>query len=42
METGRKAQGILGISGNAEQLTTLDTIVQRLVQEAVVKIDQRK
>ncbi|WP_457577703.1 CsgG/HfaB family protein [Desulfomarina sp.] len=42
METGKKTQGLLGISGNAEQLTTLDTIVQRLVQEAVVKIDQRK
>lgn len=42
METGKKAQGILGMSGNAEQLVTLDTVVQRLVQEAVVKIDQRK
>lgn len=42
METGRKAQAILGISGHASQLVTLDTVVQRLVQEAVVKIDQQK
>jgi len=42
METGTKAQGVLGISGHADQLVTLDTIVQRLVQEAVAKIDQRK
>ncbi len=42
METGRKAQGILGISGSASQLVTLDTVVQRLVQEAVAKIDQNK
>ncbi len=42
METGKKAQGMLGMSGSASQLITLDTVVQRLVQEAVVKIDQRK
>lgn len=42
METGKKAQGILGMSGHASQLVTLDTIVQRLVQEAVVKIDKQK
>lgn len=42
METGKKAQGILGMSGSAEQFVTLDTVVQRLVQEAVVKIDQQK
>lgn len=42
METGRKAQSILGISGHAAQLVTLDTVVQRLVQEAVAKIDQQK
>jgi hypothetical protein len=42
METGRKAQSILGVSGHAAQLVTLDTVVQRLVQEAVVKIDQQK
>lgn len=42
METGKKAQGLLGFSGSASQLVTLDTIVQRLVQELVVKIDQQK
>lgn len=42
METGKKAQGVLGFSGQAEQLVTLDTVVQRLVQEAVVKIDKQK
>lgn len=42
METGQKAQGVLGMSGHAEQLITLDTVVQRLVQEAVAKIDQQK
>jgi len=42
METGRKAQGILGMSGSASQLVTLDTVVQRLVQDAVAKIDQKK
>jgi len=42
METGQKAQGILGVSGHAEQFVTLDTVVQRLVQEAVVKIDKQK
>jgi hypothetical protein len=42
METGKKAQGILGMSGHAAQLVTLDTVVQRLVQEAVAKIDKKK
>jgi hypothetical protein len=42
METGQKAQGLLGMSGHAEQLVTLDTVVQRLVQEIVVKIDAQK
>ena len=42
METGRKAQGVLGFSGHADQLVTLDTVVQRLVQEAVAKIDLQK
>lgn len=42
METGRKAQSVLGMSGHASQLVTLDTVVQRLVQEAVAKIDQQK
>jgi hypothetical protein len=42
METGRKSQSILGMSGSAEQFVTLDTVVQRLVQEAVVKIDINK
>ncbi len=42
METGKKAQGILGMSGFAEQMVTLDTVVQRLVQEVVAKIDQQK
>ena len=42
METGRKSQAILGMSGHASQLVTLDTVVQRLVQEAVAKIDRQK
>ncbi|MBU1565053.1 MAG: hypothetical protein KJ630_05420 [Proteobacteria bacterium] len=42
METGKKAQSFLGISGSASQLVTLDTVVQRLVQEAVAKIDKQK
>jgi hypothetical protein len=42
METGRKAQALLGMSGHASQLVTLDTVVQRLVQEAVAKIDKQK
>ncbi|OGR15862.1 MAG: hypothetical protein A2X81_13905 [Desulfobacterales bacterium GWB2_56_26] len=42
METGVKAQGLLGFSGHAAQLVTLDSVVQRLVQEAVAKIDQKK
>lgn len=42
METGKKAQGILGMSGHAAQLVTLDTVVQRIVQELVVKIDRQK
>ena len=42
METGGKAQGILGMSGSASQLVTLDTVVQRVVQELVAKIDQQK
>lgn len=42
METGKKAQGLLGFSGGAAQLITLDTVVQRLVQESVAKIDQKK
>jgi hypothetical protein len=42
METGRKAQAVLGMSGHASQLVTLDTVVQRLVQEAVAKIDKQK
>jgi hypothetical protein len=42
METGRKAQAVLGLSGHASQLVTLDTVVQRLVQEAVAKIDKQK
>ena len=42
METGRKAQALLGVSGHASQLVTLDTVVQRLVQEAVAKIDKQK
>lgn len=42
METGRKAQGLLGMSGSASQLVTLDSVVQRLVQELVVKIDRQK
>ena len=42
METGVKAQGVLGMSGYAQQKVTLDTVVQRLVQEAVVKIDRQK
>lgn len=42
METGVKAQGLLGFSGHAAQLVTLDSVIQRLVQEAVAKIDQNK
>ncbi len=42
MEMGKKANSVLGISGHADKLVTLDTIVQRLVQEAVVKIDMQK
>jgi len=42
METGLKTQAVLGMSGYAQQKVTLDTVVQRLVQEAVVKIDQQK
>ncbi len=42
METGRKAQALLGMSGHASQLVTLDTVIQRLVQEAVAKIDKQK
>ena len=42
METGVKAQGLLGMSGHAAQLVTLDSVVQRLVQEAVAKIDKQK
>ncbi len=42
METGKKAQSIMGISGHASKLVTLDTVVQRLVQEAVAKIDKQK
>lgn len=42
MEAGQKANSFLGISGHAEKFVTLDTVVQRLVQEAVVKIDKQK
>jgi hypothetical protein len=42
METGKKAQALLGMSGSAEQFVTLDTVVQRVVQEAVVQIDKKK
>ena len=42
MEMGKKARSILGFSGAAEKMITLDTIVQRLVQEAVADIDRRK
>jgi hypothetical protein len=41
METGVRAQGLLGFSGHAAQLVTLDSVVQRLVQEAVARIDQQ-
>lgn len=42
MEAGYKGNSFLGISGSAEQFITLDTVVQRLVQEAVVQIDRQK
>lgn len=42
METGVKSQAVLGMSGYAQQKVTLDTVVQRLVQQAVVKIDRQK
>lgn len=42
METGSKALSVLGMSGYADKLVTLDTVVQRLVQVAVAKIDAQK
>ncbi|MBA3036891.1 MAG: hypothetical protein FP814_10415 [Desulfobacterium sp.] len=42
MDTGKKAISLLGVSGAAEKMITLDTIVHRLVQEAVADIDMKK
>ena len=42
METGQQSQSFMGISGAAEQKITLDSIVQRLVQEVVADIDKKK
>ena len=42
MEVGKKGMSILGVSGNQGQGITLDNITQRLVQQCVQQIDQRK
>ncbi len=42
METGQKAQGLLGMSGHAEQQVTIDTAIQALIQQAVIEIDRQK
>jgi len=41
MELGAKATGILGFGQSQEQIVTLDSMVQRLIQKAVVDIDAR-
>lgn len=42
MELGAKNTSVLGISGGQEEGVTLDTMVQRLVQQAVADIDSKK
>lgn len=42
MDTGKKAVSMLGVSGSAAKMVTIDTIVHRLVQEAVAEIDMKK
>ncbi|MFO7784285.1 MAG: hypothetical protein ACQET7_08775 [Thermodesulfobacteriota bacterium] len=42
MEMGSKAGSVLGFSSSESQRITLDTMVQRLVQEAVQEIDRHK
>ncbi len=42
MEVGKQSQSFLGASGSAEQMITLDSIAQRLVQQAVEDIDLKK
>ena len=39
MEIGAKSSSVLGIESGSENVTTLDTLNQRLVQECVVEID---
>ncbi len=40
MEIGAKASSVLGISQSQENVTTLDTLAQRLVQMDVCDIDR--
>ncbi len=42
MEVGKTGMTILGVSGDQGQGITLDTMTQRLVQQCVQQIDQRK
>jgi hypothetical protein len=42
MEIGAKASAVLGFSQSQSELTTLDSMVHRLVQQAVMQIDAQK
>lgn len=42
MELGAKNTSVLGMSGGQEEGVTLDSMVQRLVQQAVIDIDSKK
>ena len=42
MEVGKQASSFLGVSGSEKQMITLDSMVQRLVQECVQDIDKQK
>ncbi|MGD9847833.1 hypothetical protein [Desulfuromonas thiophila] len=42
MEIGKKGTSFLGVSGSEGQMVTLDSLVQRLVQQCVGDIDRKK
>ena len=42
MEVGKKGTSFLGVSGSTSQILTLDSMVQRLVQQCVSDIDKKK
>ncbi|MBN2644020.1 MAG: hypothetical protein JXR59_00930 [Desulfuromonadaceae bacterium] len=42
MEVGKQGTSFLGVSGSESKMVTLDSLVQRLVQECVSDIDRKK